>query len=308
MRLDLIAVLFCFLLMGLSMPAAVYGQDGNHTDSLMAQLNEALSAKKEHIPVTSTFKAIRIGNTQSVKNVGQGVLDFEVSHRFGTLDQGFHSFFGLDNAVTKLNFDYGITDWLTIGAGRSTYEKQYDGMLKLRLLQQTTDNYMPVSLSYVGSFYVQSMDMPDMPNGDAYLFTNRITYLNQLLIARKFNHLISLQLILTHLHFNIVPTTEEPNNVFAAGLGGRIKISNRMALIGEYHYQLPEHKLDGFHNSLSVGLAIETGGHVFQLLFSNSAAINMPAAIGQSADSWADGGIHFGFNLSRVFSVATPHS
>ncbi|HET8572450.1 MAG TPA: DUF5777 family beta-barrel protein [Edaphocola sp.] len=308
MRCGFLPALSCFLLMSFYMPAVLHAQDNPHADSLMAQLDEALSVKQGHIPVSSTFKATRIGNTQSVKNVGRGVLDFEVSHRFGTLNQGFHSFFGLDNAVTKLNFDYGLTDWLTIGAGRSTYEKQYDGMLKLRLLQQTTDDHMPVSLSYVGAFYVQSMDMPDMPNGDAYLFTNRITYLNQLLIARKFNRLISLQLMLTHLHFNIVPTTVEPNNVYAAGLGGRIKISNRMALIGEYHYQLPEHKLEGFHNSLSVGLAIETGGHVFQLLFSNSAAINMPVAIGKSADSWAHGGIHFGFNLSRVFTVARPKS
>lgn len=284
---------------GFSIPAM--GQEQG--DSLLALLNEGTPAGPQY--VTATFKGTRIINGQSVQNVGKGVLDFRVSHRFGALNQGLQNFFGLDNAVTKIAFDYGLTDWLTIGLGRGTYEKEYDGFVKAKILKQTVNNRMPLNLSYVGAMYIQSMSMQEMA-GEAYPFANRVCYMNQLLIARKFSRYFSIQLMPTHIHYNIVPTTDEPNDVFAIGVGGRLKVSNRIAVTGEYYYVLPGSSLNGYHNALSFGIDIETGGHVFQLMFTNATAINERVVIGQTDGQWSKGNIHFGFNISRVFTIVRP--
>lgn len=272
-------------------------------DSLLALLNEGSAGTTQY--VTATFKGTRVINGQSVQNVGKGVLDFRVSHRFGALNQGLQNFFGLDNAVTKIAFDYGLTDWLTIGLGRGTYEKEYDGFVKAKILKQTVNNKMPLTLSYVGAMFIQSMSMPDI-GGEAYPFVNRLCYMNQLLIARKFSRHFSLQLMPTHLHYNIVPTTDEPNDIFAVGIGGRLKVSNRIAVTAEYYYVLPGSSLNDYHNALSVGIDIETGGHVFQLMFTNATAINERVFIGQTDGQWSKGNIHFGFNISRVFTIVRP--
>lgn len=293
-------LLLIFLSLGLSKANA---QD-DHADSLLSILNENQDPSGPNYTV-ATFKSTRIINGQSIENLGKGVLDFQVSHRFGTLNQSFNNFFGLDNAVTKLSFDYGLLDWLTIGVGRGTYEKEYNGFVKAKILRQTEDNKMPVSLSYVGDIYLQTLQM-NLPNGESYPFENRISYMNQLLIARKFSSHISFQLMPTHIHYNIVPTSSEPNNLFAIGVAGRIKVTKRMAITGEYYYVIPGTSLDGYHNALSVGLDIETGGHVFQLLFTNANAINERVVIGQTSGRWSKGDIHFGFNISRVFTIVKP--
>jgi hypothetical protein len=165
---------------------------------------------------------------------------------------------------------------------------------------------MPFSLSYAGAISAQTMKAPTLPAGQDYLFTNRLYYVNQLLIARKMNRWLSLQLMPTHIHYNLVPNTVEPNNTLALGLGGRVKISNRIALTGEYYYRFDEAKLSGYQNALSFGVDIETGGHVFQLLFTNCSTITERAFIGQTLDSWSKGDVHFGFNISRVFTIVKP--
>jgi hypothetical protein len=241
-----------------------------------------------------------------VENVAKGVLDFRISHRFGTLNQGLSNFFGLDNAVTKLTFDYGVTDWLAIGLGRGTLEKEYDGYFKAKLYRQTEDGRHPFSLSYLAGMSIQSMDAPELPAGQKYHFSNRLHYVHQLLIARKFGSRFSLQLSPSYVHFNLVNKSSEPNGTLALGLGGRLKVSNRIALTGEYFYRVPGMMLDGYHNSLSVGMDVETGGHVFQLFFTNSAGITERTFIAQTSDEWNDGGIHFGFNISRVFTIVRP--
>ncbi len=283
---------------------AAFGQQDT-TDNLLHLLNE------EQVPpgrqyTSATFKGTRLVNGHSVQNVGAGVLDFRVSHRFGSLDQGLRNFFGLDNAVTKIAFDYGVAEWLTVGLGRTTYEKEYDGFVKAKILRQQEHNRMPVSLSYVGAAYAQSMVMEPDAAGNPYPFENRLSYMNQLLIARKFSRHLSLQLMPTHIHYNIVPTSAEPNNVFALGAGGRLKLSNRVALTGEYYYVLPGSSLKGYYNALSFGLDIETGGHIFQLMFTNAPALNERVFIGQVAERWSKGNIHFGFNISRVFTIVQP--
>lgn len=254
---------------------------------------------------TGTFKATRIANSHSIENLSTGVLDFRVSHRFGALDNGISEFFGLDNATTRIGFDYGITDWLMTGIGRSTLLKEFDGFLKAKILRQTSNNSMPVSLSYVGALSYQKNDI-SLPTGVKFPIINRFAYMNQLLIARKISTALSLQLMPTHLHYNFVTYNDEPNDVISIGAGGRLKLSKRLAVTAEYFYNIPGQKLSDSKNALTVGLDIETGGHVFQLLFSNANSITERMVIGNSSESWDKGQIHFGFNISRVFTIVKP--
>lgn len=250
------------------------------------------------------FKSSRIINGQSIENIPQGVLEFRLSHRFGELQQGAETFFGFDNAISRIGLNYGLFKWLMIGAGRNTYEKEFDGFVKIRLLRQTTTGNMPISVSFVSAPSLQTLPSQELaPRGLNYNFRDRLYYTNQLLFARKFNARFSLQLTPTYIHYNIVPTSNESNNEVAVGIGGRYKLNNRIALTAEYYYRLPAYSLNGYTNSLSIGIDIETGGHVFQLFFTNSAGITERTFIEETTGNWGNGGIHFGFNLSRVFNV-----
>lgn len=294
-------VFFCnAIAFGQSEDTAKEDESGN----LMALLEEGSPFPKKEF-TTATFKTTRIANAHSIENLGKGILDFRVNHRFGRLNEGAKEFFGLDNATTRIGFDYGLTDWLMIGSGRSTFMKEYDGFLKARLLRQKDKGGMPLSVSYVGAMSIQTMDV-SVPAGTEYYFTNRIAYLNQLLIARKFNSWLSLQLMPTHIHYNLVDFRTEKNDVFAIGFGGRLKVSKRIAITGEYYYVPDDYKRRGSKNSLTFGIDIETGGHVFQLMFSNSTGVSERAVIGQTTGLWDKGDIHFGFNISRVFTIVKP--
>lgn len=309
MQLKFILFPIVFSLAGLSLHA----QDNkdkpkDETEDLMKML-ESETDNKGSAYTTATFKTTRIANGHSIENLGKGVLDFRINHRFGRINQGAGEFFGLDNATTRIGFDYGVTDWLMVGIGRSTYLKDVDGFVKARILRQTDDNRMPVSLSYLGAMSVQATALYPPPVGSSieYKFGQRIGYVNQLLIARKFANWLSLQLMPTHLHYNFVQFRDDPNDVFAIGLGGRVKLSNRIALTGEYYMVVPPNdRLSGTRNSLTLGFDIETGGHVFQLLFTNSTGITERTVIGQTTGGWDKGDIHFGFNISRVFTVVKP--
>jgi len=280
------------------------------TSSLENLLNED-GGKKQKQYTTATFKTTRLINGHSIENTGKGILDFKISHRFSSLSGGAYELFGLDGATLRLGLDYGITDWLTVGAGRSTYQKEYDGYLKARILRQTTDNSMPLSLSYVGGMSVTSLQASQLMGrplapGESYKLSNRLFFFNQLLIARKFNQWFSLQLMPTHIHYNLVDTRDEPNDVLAMGVGGRFKISKRVSFNVEYYYQLPDYQLTGTTNSFSLGFDIETGGHVFQLMFTNSTGMTERTFIGQTTEKWGDEGVRFGFNIARVFTIVKP--
>lgn len=299
----IVAALFSVSLLTNTLP--VFAQtDTTDEKDLMSMLDEG-GEKKGSLPVSATFKATRIINGHSIENTAKGVLDFRILHRFGEL-KDVTNFFGLDGANTALALDYGVTNWLAVGISRSTYQKEYEGFAKARILRQTEDDRIPLGLSYVGTISVQTMPAPKLAPGQEFFLSNRLYYSNQLLIARKFSKKFSLQLMPTLVHYNLVPTTGEPNNTFAAGVGGRIKLSNRISFTGEYYYRLESAMLNGYHNALSVGFDIETGGHVFQLVFTNASAMSQRAFIGQTISDWGDGGVHFGFNISRVFTIVRP--
>lgn len=301
----------CFyLLCTFLMPFTAAAQtDTSGSNSLSDMLEQEETATRTY--TTATFKTTRLINGHSIENTGRGILDFKISHRFTSLSGGVHDFFGLDGATIRLGLDYGVTDWLTVGAGRSSLYKEYDGYVKARILRQTDKDEMPLSISYIGAMSVTSL--PDaqllgrpLVSPEKYPFSHRLFYANQLLIARKFSQSLSLQLMPTHVHYNFVNTRAEPNDVIALGIGGRVKLSRRVTFNIEYYYQLPDYQLAGTSNSLSVGFDIETGGHVFQLHFTNSSGMTERTFVGQTTDKWEDGGIRFGFNIARVFTVVKP--
>lgn len=260
-------------------------------------------AKEKTDYAAYTFKTTRLTNGHTIENVGKGILDFRINHRFGRVNQGAYNLFGLDNASMRMALDYGITDKLMVGIGRSTFEKQFDGFVKYKLLRQSSGKKnMPISLSYVATGILKTLKDPDPTITKN--FTDRLYFAHQLLIARKFNDYTSIQLMPTLVHYNIVPTANDPNDLFSLGIGARQRISKRVNLTGEYYYQF--NQLSGYYNSFSVGFDIETGGHVFQLHFTNSTGMTERTFITETTGQWGKGDIHFGFNISRVFTIVKP--
>jgi len=250
----------------------------------------------------ASFKTNRVINLHSLESTAGGVLDFKIGHRFGTLNGGFYDLFGLDNANIRIGFDYGLSDVITIGIGRGSFEKTYDGFIKYKFLRQSTGKRnMPFTAALLLTSAVQTLKWanPEREN----FFSNRLYYTSQLIIGRKFSESFSLQLSPTMVHRNLIKTNAEKNDVYALGVAGRIKLSKRIALNAEYIYLLPDQVSSDITNSLSVGFDIETGGHVFQLHFTNSTSMIEKGFITESTNSWDNGGIHFGFNVSRVFTV-----
>ncbi len=298
---SLLLVLLCLLVM----PSLA--QTGDNNIPPAEKVDAAVPQTKKHKEYAeASFRSSRVINGQSIENQPKGVLDFIILHRFGAVNQGARNFFGLDNANTRIGFEYGITNWLTAGIGRATYQKEYDGYLRLRLLRQTKDNRMPVTLSYAGTVMIRGDEITSPDSATPYFFSNRICYSNQLLIARRFSDRLSLQLTPSHVHYNLVRDARDANDVFALGIGGRLKLTHTLALTAEYFYTLPAASLDGYHNSASIGVDIQTGGHVFQLQLSNSTGMSERTFIGQTTDSWTDGAIHIGFNIHRVFTIVQP--
>jgi hypothetical protein len=265
-------------------------------------LEEATGSSTEY--TSATFKSTRIVNGQSVERMPKGQLDFRISHRFGQLNEGAYNLWGLDEANIHYGFDYGITDWLMVGYGRGTYKKTYDGSIKLSLLRQSKgERNMPISLSYFTSIAIYTLKWE---REGSLPFWDRVTYVHQILVARKFNERLSLEVNPTFIHRNMVPTEMDPNDILSIGMGGRFKITNRLSLNAEYYYVIPP--LNDFrsittYNPLAIGIDLETGGHVFQIMFTNSVAMIEKAFIGETSSQWRDGGIHLGFNISRVFTL-----
>lgn len=274
-----------------------------YSQDLLDMLDDEL--KKDNKPdyVTATFKATRLSNGHSVETLAGGVLDVRISHRFGYLSTGIEELFGLDQATNRLALEYGITNRLMVGLGRSSYQKEVDGFAKYKLIRQAT-NGSPITLTMFSSAMVNTTSYSD-PTRVNY-FSSRMSFVVQGLIARKFSESISLQLMPSMVHYNLAPTPNMNNNIYAMGIGGRLKLTKRVSLNTEYYYQLPSTQYEGTTNSLALGFDIETGGHVFQLYFTNSTGLNERAFITETTGDFFKGDIRFGFHISRVFTLKDP--
>jgi hypothetical protein len=261
-------------------------------------LLEQLRADDDQDPKTvmGIFKGTRIINGQSVETRGKGNLDVIISHRFGRINSGAYNLFGLDDSNVRLGLEYAISDGITLGFGRNSFNKVYDANVKAKLLNQETEG-VPLSATWVSDFSVYTMRRPELPMD----FSRRMRYVSQLLIARKFGSGLSVQLMPSLVHRNLVPTESEPNTMATLGVGGRIKVSNRVNLTGEYYYRFGK-DLPG-NNSLGIGVDIETGGHVFQLHLTNSNEMTPSGFIPSTQGNFFKGDIHFGFNVVRAFQL-----
>lgn len=287
----------CLLLLLVGICGRSFSQDSTDLLDLVKQD----PPKKEF--VYNAFKSTRVIMAHSMEMLRPGVLDFRILHRFGRINGGAYEFFGLDGPATvRLGLDYGITDDLTVGFGRSTFNKELDGFIKYRVIHQATGiKPVPVSLVAIAGSTLTTLKWTD-PTRENY-FSSRVAYYGQAIIGRKFSEGLTLQLMPSVVHRNLVPSPEDPNDLFAAGIGGRIKLSRRISLNADYHYVINPNDAAPFHNPLSIGFDIETGGHVFQLHFTNSKGMNERAFLAATEYDWANGDIFFGFNISRAFQI-----
>lgn len=269
---------------------------------------------------TATFKSTRLITGHTIETLGKGILDVRILHRFAPINRGFYDFFGLDYASMRLGFDYGITNNIMIGIGRSTWQKTYDALFKIKILKQSTGAVnMPVTLTFVSTFATRSdLARKDTLNNRILInFADRTSFSEQLIVSRKFSNNFSLQFmpifIFNHNKIDSINTYtknkdnivygQKRKNTFALGFGGRLKVSKRVAINLEYYYQMPDAKPGIRFNNLSLGVDIETGGHIFQMHFTNANGMTEKSFITDTDDKWRDGYIRFGFNISRVFKV-----
>ncbi|PXY44404.1 DUF5777 family beta-barrel protein [Flavobacterium hydrophilum] len=277
---NLLLLLFLF-------PLLTYSQD-----DLLDGVEPLVTKEK----VTSAFKALKIVNLESTKLAAKGDLYFVVAHRFGSVKDGFEGFYGLDNANTQIKFIYGITDGLNVSAARSEFA--YDFATKYTLLPQIKNGF-PVTIAGFNSLSINNKLKESLyPKLE---FKNKLTYVAQLLISRKFSENLSLEIVPTFFHENFVENVDQSNSQYAIGFGGRYKFSKRWSLNIDYAAHLNRTANSLYNNPLSIGFDLETGGHVFQMHFTSSQGIDEAGYLGRTTGDWTKGNVFFGFNLARVF-------
>ncbi|RBA29297.1 DUF5777 family beta-barrel protein [Flavobacterium tibetense] len=272
-------------------------------------LLDEIGTNETNTIVESAFKSLKIVNLESTKLASKGDFYFIVAHRFGFVNNGFDDFFGLDNANTQLKFLYGINEWLTVHASRSGFQETYDLALKYRLVAQRNEGF-PVTIVGFNSLAINTelkeKDFPELT------FENRLSYVTQILISRKISDKLSFEIAPTYFHENtlrdildennqVIMPNPQDNSQFAIGMGGRYKLTNRWSLNIDYVAHLNRTKESIYKNPLSIGFDLETGGHVFQMHFTNSNAMHEAGYLGQTTGDWGKGEFGFGFNLVRVF-------
>ncbi|MBL7733085.1 MAG: hypothetical protein JNM88_18080 [Chitinophagaceae bacterium] len=273
---------------------------------LRAQDEDLLKLVSNDKPVKErikyAFKSPRVINSHSIEFLNPGTMDFRILHRFGQLDQGYKNLFGLDQASMRLGFDFGILHNLMAGVGRSTYKKELDAYLKYAPMRQSTGPWSsPVTVAFVAGITLDGLPWADPSRKNFY--TSKLAYYFEAIIGRKFSEGFTLQLSPTMVHKNLVQLEKDPNNIYGLGFGGRLKLSKRVAFTWDYTHIVKGLPDSGYYHPLSVGFDIETGGHVFQLHFSNSTGMNERAFITETTGQWGKGEVRFGFNLSRVFQL-----
>ncbi|MNQ25867.1 hypothetical protein D3C85_390910 [compost metagenome] len=276
-----------FILLFFLFPLSTFSQ----TDLLSGV--ETPSVKEK---VTSAFKALKIVNLESTKLAAKGDLYFVVAHRFGSIKDGFEGFYGLDNANTQIKFIYGLTNGLNVSAARSEFA--YDFAIKYMLFPQIKDGF-PVTIAGFNSLSINNTLKESLYR--KLEFKDRLTYVAQLLISRKFSEKLSLEIVPSFFHQNFVEDVDQSNSQYAIGFGGRYKFAKRWSLNMDYAAHLNRAQNSIYKNPLSIGFDLETGGHVFQMHFTSSQAIDEAGYLGRTTGDWTKGDIFFGFNLARVF-------
>lgn len=260
-------------------------------DDLLNEINADSSAHKSY---PASFKSLKTINLESTKLASKGDFYFVVAHRFGYVKNGFDDFFGLDNANTRLQFLYGLTNKITVQASRSGFLKTYDLGVKYNLLTKKGWDIVGFNSVAVNSELEKDL-LPKLE------FTDRLSYVTQVLISKQFGESLTFQIAPTFVHENYVYYNNQENSQLATGLGGRFKLSKRVTLNSDYVIHLNRANNSPYKNPLSMGVDIDTGGHIFQLHFTNSLGMHENGFVSNTQGDWSKGGFSFGFNLVRVF-------
>jgi len=289
---------FLYLLLCL---VILFGPASFAQDDLMAMIEKD---EKPSIDYTAaTFKTTRIVIGQSIELPPPGNLLFLITHHFGAINTGYENLFGLKQATIRLGLEYGLTPWLGFGAGLNTDKNTWDGFIKIKALRQSSGaRNIPLTIDLFANtaIYTTKWEDPERKN----YFTSRMTYAFQILFARKFGNSVSLQITPSLVHKNLVPTPEDKNDIFTIGAGGRVKLSQRVSINAEYHYLFPGQVVSTkAYSSFSVGVDIETGGHVFQIFLTNSYGEYEQTFLTDTRGKWSNGDIFLGFNISRMFTL-----
>jgi hypothetical protein len=270
-------------------------------EDLLRQVEESQPEQTQY--ALQTFKGTRLINGHSLETKAQGDFEFIFAHRFGPINGGIFEFFGWDEAYVRLGLDYGVTDNFSASIGRNSVDKTLDGYIKYKVFrQQKGASDFPLTITALGgAAYKASPRKNEVPEG--FTRIDRLAYVAQALIGRKINSNLSLQLMPTFVHKNSVDQSMESNDQFALGFGGRLKITKSFAVTSEYYHRTKVNERNPSFNSLGFGAEIETGGHVFQLLLTNTRGLTERAFITETEGDFADGDIHFGFNVTRTFHL-----
>ncbi|MFN8302569.1 MAG: DUF5777 family beta-barrel protein [Saprospiraceae bacterium] len=263
--------------------------------------------QEDNSPVLATFKGTRLINFHTVEVGGRRSLDFRIAHRFGPFNSGWYDFFGFDNGASiRFGLEYSYDGRLQFGIGRTSIDKTADGFLKYRLVRQRPNGWQQVSVTLLTSgFYTMKKDPDKAVNGfDKYEnWTSRLSFAHQVIIGRKFDDRLSLQIAPAMIHYNQVDRISDKNDVFVLAAAGRYKFTKRAALTLEYGWRINEYSRTKYYDTFGVGIDIETGGHVFQMFLTNSVGLTEPQYFAQTTDQWKKMGIRLGFNISRVFTL-----
>ncbi|HCW08779.1 MAG TPA: hypothetical protein DGG95_15590 [Cytophagales bacterium] len=272
---------------------------------LLAELDKTSPASKDY--TIATFKGTRLVNFHTIETLSKGTMEVRIAHRFGSFSTSSTNLWGLDGPATiQLRIDYAVSDRLMIGLGRASDHKMIDGFMKYRLLRQTTDNSMPISITTLASVNIDSEPNSLLGVDYYHYFSSRLAYMGTAMIARKFNSKVSLQISPVFIHYNIVQNLTDKNDMFSLVYSTRYKFTKRMAMILEYAQRITPYSanMSQYYNVLGVGLDVETGGHVFQVFVTNGYSINETRTIPYTTTNVGKG-LMLGFNLSRVFSTTS---
>ena len=301
---------------------SIFSIQAKAQEDLLALVDTAKNLNK-NVKVESLFKTTSLISLPTVTTVKKGTMDFRIDHRFGNAGAmsggGFHTLYGLDfGQDIRFSFDFGITNKLSFCVGRSRQYEGIDGSLKYRLLDQTTNNHVPFSLAFsVRTTYNPQRSSTFYAGADSSVVQNmadRLTYVSDMMLARSFGDKLSLEIVPTYVHLNYVLGTintnnnaENENDIYAIGGGGHYMITKHFGIIADYYYIISKYRENNptlkYYNPLSVGIEIETGGHVFHMYFTNASGIVESAFIPNTTDNWLKGGYKFGFSISRVFNI-----
>lgn len=279
----------------------------NAQDDLLKELDAMQPATKDY--TYATFKGTRLVDLHTIETLSARSLEFRIAHRFGSLGSGGQNLWGLDGpASIQFRLDYALTDRLMVGVGRTSDRKVFDGFIKYKWLRQTTDNSMPVTMTVLGTANILGERDPGTPSGNARYeyFSNRMSYIAMVMVARKFNQKFSAQASPIFVHHNLVDRLTDKNDMVAVAGSMRYKFTRSVAVTAEYIAPVTRYTRDmsQFYNVLALGFDIETGGHVFQVFVTNGYGINESQVIPYTTNTWSNNEMRLGFNISRTFEFA----